>query len=391
MAHKSTTRSTNSLVILAALIIIAAGLKSAQALIVPFLLSVFIATIAATPLFWLRDRGLNNSIALPTVIVGIITILAVLGGLLASSTSAFAAKLPFYQERLALLQTQLIAVLNDFEIPLDLTNVVTNLSPGSALTFASSTLAGIGAVLGDGLLITLTVIFILAEASSFPSKLRQVLSNPQRDLPLFSQFTANMDRYIAIKTSVSIATGLVVTTVLWILEIDFPLLWGLLAMLLNFIPTIGSIIAAVPPILLAIVQAGPATAGAVAGSFFLINLVMGNVVEPRFMGRGLGLSTLVVFLSLVLWGWLLGPIGMLLSVPLTMTAKIALEANPDTTWIAYLLGPAEPPSIASSNSAPADDTPPSETVSRVNTSAPTFDAWTAIAGVNSRKIVRRLN
>ena len=363
MAHKSTTRSANSLVILAALIIIAAGLKSAQALIVPFLLSAFIATIAATPLFWLRDRGLNNSIALPTVVVGIITILAALGGLLASSTSAFAAKLPFYQERLALLQTQLIAVLNDFEIPLDLTNVVTNLSPGSALTFASSTLAGIGAVLGDGLLITLTVIFILAEASSFPSKLRQVLSNPQRDLPLFSQFTANMNRYIAIKTSVSIATGLVVTTVLWILEIDFPLLWGLLAMLLNFIPTIGSIIAAVPPILLAIVQAGPATAGAVAGSFFLINLVMGNVVEPRFMGRGLGLSTLVVFLSLVLWGWLLGPIGMLLSVPLTMTAKIALEANPNTTWIAYLLGPAEPPSTASSNSAPADDTPPSETVS----------------------------
>ena len=134
-----------------------------------------------------------------------------------------------------------------------------------------------------------------------------------------------MNRYIAIKTSVSIGTGIVVTIVLWALKVDFPLLWGLLAMLLNFIPPIGSIIAAVPPVLLAIVQIGPATAGAVAASFFLINMVMGNIVEPRFMGRSLGLSTLVVFLSLVLWGWLLGPVGMLLSVPLTMTAKIAMK------------------------------------------------------------------
>ena len=172
MADDKKTSTANSLLIIASLIIIAAGLKSAQALIVPFLLSVFIATIAATPLFWLRARGLKNNIALPTVIVGIITILAVLAGLLASSTSAFAAKLPFYQERLALLQAQLVAFLQQFDIPLDLTSVVTNLSPGSALTFASSTLAGIGAVLGDSLLITLTVVFILAEATSFPSKLR---------------------------------------------------------------------------------------------------------------------------------------------------------------------------------------------------------------------------
>ena len=360
MTIERPTRTTNSLLLVAALIVIAAGLKSAQALVVPFLLSAFIATIAATPLFWLRQRGLKSTVALPTVIVGIITILAILGGLLASSTSAFAAKLPFYQERLALLQAQLIGFLNDFNIPLDIANLVTNLSPGSALNFASSTLAGIGAVLSDSLLIALTVVFILAEATSFPSKLRHVLADPQRDLPLFSEFTANMNRYIAIKTSVSIATGVVVTAVLWALGVDFPLLWGLLAMLLNFIPTIGSIIAAVPPILLALVQAGPAIAGAVAGSFFLINMVMGNVVEPRFLGRGLGLSTLVVFLSLILWGWLLGPVGMLLSVPLTMTAKIALEANPDTSWIAYLLGPAGSEDSAASEPEKPDDAEPPE-------------------------------
>ncbi|MDP7389373.1 MAG: AI-2E family transporter, partial [Pseudomonadales bacterium] len=150
----------------------------------------------------------------------------------------------------------------------------------------------------------------------------------------------------------------VVTVILWVLGVDFPLLWGLLAMLLNFIPTIGSIIAAVPPGMLAIVQAGPGTAVAVAFGFIMINMVMGNVLEPRFMGRGLGLSTLVVFLSLVLWGWLLGPIGMLLSVPLTMTAKIALEANPQTSWIAYLLGPPEPATADAETQDAANDKQP---------------------------------
>ena len=136
-------------------------------------------------------------------------------------------------------------------------------------------------------------------------------------------------------------TGLIVTTMLWSLGVDFPILWGLLAFLLNYVPTIGSIIAAIPPVLLALVQLGLGPALGVAIGFVAINVIMGNAVEPRFMGRGLGLSTLVVFLSLVVWGWILGPVGMLLSVPLTMTAKIALEANPETEWIAHLLGPAD--------------------------------------------------
>ena len=127
---------------------------------------------------------------------------------------------------------------------------------------------------------------------------------------------------------------------MWIIGVDFPALWGLLAFLLNYVPTIGSLIAAAPPVLLALVQLGAWHAAAVAAVFAVTNVGFGNVVEPRFMGRGLGLSTLVVFLSLVFWGFLLGPVGMLLSVPLTMTAKIALEANPGTTWLALLLGPA---------------------------------------------------
>jgi predicted PurR-regulated permease PerM len=144
---------------------------------------------------------------------------------------------------------------------------------------------------------------------------------------------------MAIKTMISLVTGVIVTLMLLIIGVDYPLLWGLLAFVLNFVPNIGSIIAAVPAVLLAIIQLGGFYALITAPGCVVLNLFMGNVIEPRFMGRGLGLSTLVVFLSLLFWGWLLGPVGMLLSVPLTITAKIALDSRDDTRWIAILLGP----------------------------------------------------
>jgi AI-2 transport protein TqsA len=122
-----------------------------------------------------------------------------------------------------------------------------------------------------------------------------------------------------------------------LIGVDFAPTWGLLAFLLNFIPNIGSIIAAVPAILLALIQLGLPSALLTLLGYLVVNITIGNFLEPRVMGRSLGLSTLVVFLSLLFWGWVLGPIGMVLSVPLTMTAKIALAVNEDTRWLAVLL------------------------------------------------------
>ncbi len=347
------------ILILAGLIVIAAGMKAAQDLMVPFLLAAFIATIAATPMFALQNRGVPAALSLPIVMVAIIIVIVLLGALVAQSAGAFTAKLPFYQDRLQALQANvaswiepLIATLG---IPIDLKSVIANFSPTTALEMAGNTLARLGGVLSNSFLILLTVIFILAEASSFPRKLSDVLTDPERDLPYFALFAENVNRYIAIKTSISVVTGLAATTFLWLLGVDFPLLWGLLAFLLNYVPTIGSIIAAIPPLLLALVQLGPGAAVGVAAGFAVINVIMGNAVEPRFMGKGLGLSTLVVFLSLVFWGWVLGPVGMLLSVPLTMTAKIALEANPGSRWLAHLLGPADAlPDVAAPAQTPVD-------------------------------------
>ncbi len=130
---------------------------------------------------------------------------------------------------------------------------------------------------------------------------------------------------------------MVVAIWVWALGIDFPVIWGLLAFLLNFIPNLRSIIAAVPPVFLGYIQFGIGRAVLVAAGFGVVNLIFGNVVEPKFMGRKLGLFPLVAFLSLVFWGWVWGPVGMLLSVPMTMVVKIALESNPSTRWISILL------------------------------------------------------
>ena len=344
MSEKMTIRG-GGILIMAGLIIIAAGLKTAQDLMVPFLLAAFIATIAATPMFWMQSKGMPAAFTLPLVMVLMVFIVVLLGAMVAQSASAFTAKLPFYQERLLGFQADMNAFIEPwaerFEVPNPLQSVFASFSPNTALELAGNTLSRLGGVLSNGFLIILTVIFILAEAASFPRKLSDVLTNPERDLPYFARFAENVNRYIAIKTTVSAITGLLATLMLWLIGVDFPILWGLLAFLLNYVPTIGSLIAAIPPVLLALVQFGVGPAIATAVGFFAINVVMGNGVEPRFMGKGLGLSTLVVFLSLVVWGWILGPVGMLLSVPLTMTAKIALEANPDTAWIAHLLGPAD--------------------------------------------------
>lgn len=156
-------------------------------------------------------------------------------------------------------------------------------------------------------------------------------------LQQIDRFLQSVNQYMVIKTLVSLATGLIVGIGLAFIGVDYALLWAVIAFLFNYIPNIGSIIAAIPAVLLAFIQLGPAAAGGTALLYIGANMVMGNVVEPKFMGRGLGLSTLVVFLSLIFWGWLLGSVGMLLSVPLTMVVKIALESSKSGSWLAILL------------------------------------------------------
>ncbi len=323
---------------MAAFVIVVAGMKAAEAILVPFLLAAFLALICGPPMFWLERKGLPSWAALLIVIVVVLSIGSGLGVLVGKSLNAFTAALPSYQQRLEAQTREVLAWADSWGIAVPDEAFEGIVDPGQVMQLVGRVLSGLGGVLTNGFLIALTVLFILLEASSFPAKLRAAFGDSNQAFARFDQIATNVNRYLAIKTAVSLTTGVTVTAWVAIIGLDFPLLWGLLAFLLNYVPNIGSIIAAVPAVLLAVIQLGFGSAGLVAAGYAGLNILMGNVVEPRFMGRGLGLSTLVVFLSLVFWGWVFGPVGMLLSVPLTMTVKIALESSEETRWIAILLG-----------------------------------------------------
>jgi predicted PurR-regulated permease PerM len=206
------------------------------------------------------------------------------------------------------------------------------------MQLAASMFSGLGGMLTNAFLILLTVVFILLEASGFPTKLSAIFSNAEGMFADLDRITNSVKYYLAIKTLTSLVTGVCIAIWLAVQGVDFPILWGLLAFLFNFVPSIGSIIAAIPAVLLAFIQLGIGSALFTVLGYGIVNVVIGSVIEPRVMGRGVGLSALVVFISLVFWGWVLGPIGMLLSVPLSIILKIVLENNEDTRWIAILLG-----------------------------------------------------
>lgn len=192
-------------------------------------------------------------------------------------------------------------------------------------------------------LLLMTVVFMLFEVQLLPYKLQQALDKPNEGLAAMRRALDGVTRYLVIKTIISLATGVIVWIFLAAVGVRFAFIWGLLAFLLNYIPNIGSVLAAIPPLIQALLFNGLGDALVVAGGFIAINMVIGNILEPRVMGRGLGLSTLVVFLSLIFWGWLLGPVGMLLSVPLTIVARIALETTEGGYRLAVILGDGRPP------------------------------------------------
>jgi predicted PurR-regulated permease PerM len=327
------------LLVLAGLVIVVAGLRAAEPVLVPFLLSVFIATIAATPMSWMQRKGVPTALAL-LVVIGVLLVVGFgLGAIISSAVSEFTRSIPFYEERLRGLGEEGLQLLAEQGVELSRSLVVEQFDPGFAMRMVGRTMSGLTGVLSNFFLILLTVIFMLTEAKSIPRKLGEVLDDPVASMPRFSAFIDTINGYIAIKSATSLATGLMVYLLNHFLGVDFAVLWGLLAFLLNFIPNIGSFVAAVPAVLLASVQLGVGDAAFLALAYFGINTLIGGVIEPRFMGQGLGLSTLVVWLSLVFWGWALGPVGMLLSVPLTVTLRIALENRPDTHWIAVIMGP----------------------------------------------------
>ena len=337
---KETMPVAKFLIVAAAFVVVIAGMRAAESLLVPFLLSLFIAVIFSPPLAWLNKHGVPNGISI-TLVISVIVVAGVgVGAVVGTSVNDFRQSLPEYQASLKQTLDGLLHFLSEKGLPIDQAQIRQYLNPGIALSLAGNTLLSFSVVMGNAFMILLITVFILAEEVGFSDKLRIAYRDSDKALQAIRQFTDGVNQYIAIKTMVSLLTGVIIYVWLLIIGVDYPILWGLLAFLLNFIPTLGSILAAVPAVMLALVQPGlgPLSALLTAIGYVVVNIGIGSVLEPRIMGRGLGLSALVVFLSLVFWNWVLGPVGMLLSIPLTMTVKIALESFPETYWVGVMLG-----------------------------------------------------
>lgn len=330
---------------MAAFVVVAAGIKLAAVIVVPFLLSVFLAILAGPPVFWLHRNRVPRWLAILTVILSIGGFVGLVGVLAAASLSDFANSLPGYQARLLSQWEQTLVSLEDLLTRLGIREISDSVWDQSDLSrifgttaqFAGATLLQFGNIVTKSLMAVLTVTFMLLEAFRLPKKLQPLLDQSDRKWEHFEAFARSVQKYIAIKTLTSLATGIAITLWVWMLGVDYAIFWGLLGFLLNYIPNIGSFIAAIPAVLMAAVQYGGGTALVVALGYVGINIVIGGLVEPQFMGDGVGLSPLVVFMSLVFWGFLLGPVGMLLSTPLTISVKLALEGYPDARWIATLI------------------------------------------------------
>ena len=356
-----TDRGTRILLITASLVVVTAGLRAAAPILQPLLLALFLAVISFPLLDWLRRRGVRTGFAVLVTVLADVALLSILGLLISGAVNEFARTAPAYLEQLFNKAKATLDLIEQRGIRLSDYVAIEPIEPSQFVDVAGGilggTVKGVASAVTAVTLVTVGLIFILSELVIFPGKLRAALAGAGDPTRYFNRATREIQRYLVIKTAISVATGIIVGLWVALLGVDFPLLWGLVAFLLNYIPVLGPIIAAVPAVLVTLVQYGWVRALVLAAGYLLLKVVIGDLLEPHLMGRRFGLSTLVVLLSVVFWGWLWGPLGMLLSVPLTMVIKIALENTPSLGWVAVLLGPSP------QEAAPAPRVAPEETTS----------------------------
>ncbi|MDA1106437.1 MAG: AI-2E family transporter [Planctomycetota bacterium] len=326
------------LVSVAAFVVVVAGLNAAAPIVVPILAAIFLATITVPPIALLAARGL------PTWLAALVVLLVMLGVLLggswalAGTATQFTADMPRYQQAIG---DQINLLSNELRAR-GLGGVADRLPDilnTSMLFQAVGTMAGSIALLAKDLFFVLVAtLFILAEVATLPTKARAAFgSDPGREGRLRG-VVQSMQRYIFLKTQTSALTAILVFILLLVFGVPYAPALSLLAFGLNFVPIVGSIIASIPPLLLVLVDKGLGATIGLGLGYAVINVGIGNFIEPRLFGKSLGLSPLVVFLSLVIWGWILGPVGMFLSVPLTMFLKILVDEVDDLRWIGIMLG-----------------------------------------------------
>lgn len=382
--HRTSGNKTGRwLILIGSLVLCVAGLKAAQGFFLPVAVAFFVATVSVPITNFLVAHRFPRSLAvLVTVLVDFCFILAV--AFLATSLAEdlrqkwndkYAAEVSqrIQVESVALAQTLDSWGVHDARGKID-QMVQQNLSNLQSIRFERVLDVGAGLLgrvigfFGAVLIVLILTVFMLLEAPMFARRLDAISQARGPDIERLLSATRDIQRFLAIKTVVSLVTGILAGFLCWAAGLDFYVLWGILAFALNFIPVIGSIVAGVPPTLLALLTAGLPTAVIVAGGYLLINNVLGNFLEPLLVGRRFGISILVVISAVMFWGWVWGPLGMLLAVPITMLLKVVLEGSEEFRWISVAIsadhGPDEmtralaagtapqPPAVVSSHTAP---------------------------------------
>ena len=328
------------IVLAACTAIVIGGAKLAAAILVPFLLSLFIVIILLAPLKALTRRGVSHWLSVLLVLAVTLFFFAAIFIIVGSASAELALDLPTYKAQLQSLITNAAAWFDARGIDVSGAGLKGALNPDRVIGFFQNFVGDIGNMLSSILLILLTVIFMLSDSALYSQKLtvhHRKQGGTDQQLGGLSYLFDSLSTYAKIMAAVSLLTGVLIWLGLLLMGVKYPVLWGLLAFLLNFIPTIGSIIAAIPVLLLALISQDPVLLLMIIGLYLAVNIIVGNFVQPVWMGGEVGLSTLIVFLSMIFWGWLFGPTGMLLSVPLTITVKFIALRSHRTQWLAILL------------------------------------------------------
>jgi predicted PurR-regulated permease PerM len=293
------------------------------------------------PITWLEKKRIPRWLAIIIVVMGLILFFSGFTFLIGRTLTFFLGNVSKYEPILTKISNSFIQFLNEKGINIPKDQISALIQPAKILEFTSGAAKELLSMLGKTFLIFLIILFILMEFASFSIKAKAITRGSDTSIAYFTTILRNIRHYLGIKSLVCITNGILIYIAMLIIGVDYPILWALIAGLMNYIPNIGSIIATIPAFLFALVQLGIGGALWTLGSFMVIHNVLGNFIEPRIMGKGLGMSTLVVLLSLLFWGFILGPVGMFLAVPFTITIKIILEQNDKTRWLAILLGTPE--------------------------------------------------
>ncbi|RXJ81547.1 AI-2E family transporter [Arcobacter sp. F2176] len=322
---------------LACIVVIIAGVKIASEIVIVLFLAIFISSIISTLIKILDKRHIPKLISY-LLVLGFFTLISLLLAYIVNiSLKDFITNLPTYEEKLQQTIVNIISLAENYGYSIDKKTILDSLNLNSFFGITTNLIGSIGTFLSKFLLIIIGIGFILAESKSFEKKLKILFRKESDKIEHFKLFSNNIQKYFLVKTATSFLTGFLVAITLIFFDISYPILWGVIAMLFNFIPVVGSIIAAVPAILLSFLTSDLNTTLILIVLYLAINIFISNIIEPKFMGKELGLSPLVIFFSLILWGWVLGIVGMFLAVPITMTLKIAFDSNKTTKWISLLM------------------------------------------------------